>query len=229
MPQIANQLTDRRLEHLLGPERLAVCVQACDDSFARGIELYRWNAAISAALWQPLSHLEVAMRNAMATCLADRHRGIGRPGSWLDDPEAELDGRLRTHVAQARRRIRQRRKRVSDAQTISELSFGFWRYLVTRRHTGLWPDLASVFAHAPDRRRETVEDPLARLHELRNRIAHHQRVWNRDLVARYDDLLLAATYLDPRLSAWIAESSRVPEALRARPAGVRMPAWVHAG
>jgi hypothetical protein len=217
MSHIATQLSDRRIEHLLGSERLAVCVQACDDSFERGVGLYRWNAAISAALWQPLGHLEVAVRNAMAACLVDRHRRTGCAGSWLDDPGGTLDRRLRTHIALARRRVHQKGKRASDAQTISELGFGFWRYLLTRRHTALWPDLASAFAHAPDRRRETVEAPIGRLHELRNRIAHHQPIWNHDLAYRHDDLLLVAAFLDPGLPAWIEGDSPVADVLAARP------------
>ncbi|HKG39137.1 MAG TPA: hypothetical protein VKB25_09135 [Conexibacter sp.] len=64
-----------------------------------------------------------------------------------------------------------------------------------------------------------MEDPVARLHELRNRIAHHQRIWNRDLTARYSDVLLVAGYLDADLPAWIARSCAVPATLRARPCG----------
>lgn len=113
--------------------------------------------------------------------------------------------------------MRRKGKRPSESQTISELGFGFWRFLITRRHTALWPDLASAFPGAPDRRRETVEEPVARLHELRNRIAHHQRIWNRDLAARYADVLLVAGYLDAGLPAWIARSCAVPALVRVRP------------
>lgn len=124
---------------------------------------------------------------------------------------------MRAHVVTARRRVRRTGKRADDDRTISELGFGFWRYLVTRRRTSLWPDLASAFPGAPDRRRETVEEPIARLHDLRNRIAHHQRVWNRDLAARHADLLLVAGYLDADLPAWIAHGCTVPALVRGRP------------
>ncbi len=206
-----------RLELLLSRERLSTYVAQCSGAFAPAIDLYRWNAEVSAALWQPLGHLEVALRNTVSGCLTARHRRLALPGSWLDDEGRALDRRARADIAKARRRVRQKGKRVSDAQTVSELSFGFGRYLVTRRHTALWPDLASAFAHAPDRRRATVEDPLARLHDLRNRIAHHQRIWNRDLVARYEDLLLVAAFLDPGLPTWIAATSCVPRVLAGRP------------
>ncbi|MBS1868255.1 MAG: Abi family protein [Actinobacteria bacterium] len=207
---------DDRLLSLISRERIGGYV-AQRGSVHAAIELYRWNAAVSAAFWPALGHVEVALRIALSDVLAARHERAGRAGSWLDDPDSELDARMRRHVAAARRRLLQRGKRPSEGQTISELGFGFWRFLITRRNTTLWPDLASAFPGAPDRRRKTVEDPVARLHELRNRIAHHQRVWNRDLAARYADVLLVAGYLDADLPAWIAHDCRVPALLRERP------------
>jgi hypothetical protein len=211
-------ISDERLARLLSADRLSSYLDH-GGAFARAIELYRWNAAVAAAFWPSLGHVEVALRNAMSESLAARHRRLDRPGSWLDDSATELDARMRSHIATARRRVAQRGKPMSEGQTISELGFGFWRYLVTRRRTTLWPDLASAFPGAPDRRRETVEDPVARLHELRNRIAHHQRIWNRDLAARYADLLLVAGYLDVDLPAWILRACPVPALVRAKPRG----------
>ena len=117
-------------------------------------------------------------------------------------------------VAAARARVRQKRKRVTPGQTISEMSFGFWRFLIARRHTNLWPDLVGAFPNSPDRRRETVEEPIARLHDFRNRLAHHQRIWNRLPGARYADLMLVAGFIDAELPAWIERTSAVPALLR---------------
>lgn len=179
--------------------------------------MYRWNSAITAAFWEPIGHLEVALRNTLDRRLAARHRRLGRPGPWLDDPEQELSSRARLDIASACDRVRQKGKRASDGQTISELSFGFWRFLITKKLTGLWPDLAGGFSHAPDRQRGTVESPLARLHVFRNRLAHHQRVWSHAPEERYEDLLVLAGYIDPDLPAWIAATSNVPRILGARP------------
>jgi hypothetical protein len=215
-PTPTSQLSDARLLELLSAERLSTYVARCNGDLDAALRLYAWNAAVSAGFWEPLGHLEVALRNTMSAVLAERHRRNGLVGSWLDDTDRSLDGRARADIAIARR-VRRKGKRQSDSQTISELGFGFWRFLITRRHTALWPDLASAFPGAPDRRRETVEDPVARLHELRNRIAHHQRVWNRDLAAAYADVLLVAGYLDVALPAWIAQGRGIPTLLDARP------------
>ncbi|MHB2000164.1 MAG: hypothetical protein ACYCSI_08260 [Solirubrobacteraceae bacterium] len=179
--------------------------------------MYRWNSAITAAFWEPIGHLEVALRNTLANRLQERHHRLERSGSWLDDPVGELSGRARQDIAGARDRVRQKGKRASDGQTISELSFGFWRFLITKKLTRLWPDLASGFPHAPDRRRETIEAPLARLHVFRNRLAHHQRVWSHAPEERYQDLLALASFIDPALPAWIEATSKVHSTLDAKP------------
>jgi hypothetical protein len=155
------------------------------------------------------------MRNTLDERLAVRHRRLERSSSWLDDPAQELSSRARLDIASAR--VRQKGKRASDGQTISELSFGFWRFLITKKLTRLWPDLATGFPHAPDRQLGTVEGPLARLHVFRNRLAHHQRVWSHAPGERYQDLLALAGYIDPALPSWIAATSGVPHTLSARP------------
>lgn len=160
-------ISNDRLACLLSRERLGAYIAHGGD-FNAGVGLYRWNATVSAAVWSSLGHVEVALRNAMSDSLVARHTHLGREGSWLDDPAYELDARMRARIAAARRRVVQRGKCPTDGQTISELGFGFWRFLITRRRTAQWPDLAAAFPNAPDRRRETVEEPVARLHELRN-------------------------------------------------------------
>jgi len=217
MPSPPAQPSRSDLERLFSAERLSTYIAHCGGDFAAAVEMYRWNAAITAAFWEPIGHLEVALRNSLDDRLAVRHRRLGRSGSWLDDPAGELSGRARLDIAAARDRVRQKGKRASDGQTISELSFGFWRFLITRKLTGLWPDLASGFPRAPDRRRETVEAPVSRLHVFRNRLAHHQRVWSHAPEERYEDLLTLAGYIDPALPAWIESTSKVQGTLAARP------------
>jgi len=203
-----------RLERLFGLERLQPYVAHCGDDLPAAMEMYQWNGAVAAAFWGPIGHLEVALRNTVARQLASRHLRLGRALTWLDDPCRELSPRAREVIAMARRRVRQKGKPMTEGQMISELSFGFWRFLFARRSTGLWPDLTAGFPNAPDRRRETVEEPIARLHDFRNRLAHHQRIWNRLPGARYADLMLVAGFIDAELPAWIERTSAVPALLR---------------
>jgi hypothetical protein len=173
---------------------------------------------LSGAFWETLGHVEVLLRNALSEQRATRQRRRGRGGSWLFDPATSLDQRGRDDIVKARRRVQTKGKTPTDGQIISELGFGFWRFLVARRYQAtLWPDLASGFPHAPNRARRTVEDPIVRLHEFRNRVAHHERIWSESVEDRYRDCLLLAGLIDRYLRDWISATSRVPDLLRRRP------------
>lgn len=110
--------------------------------------------------------------------MSARHTAHGRSSHWVFDDACELgrdaDGphRLRQpykDIAEAIRRVRRIQKPMSAGQIISEVSFGFWHQLVSRRQMFLWPDLAGAFPHAPNRDQSTIQHPVARLREFRNR------------------------------------------------------------
>ena len=197
------QMTQGRFESLFSAERLSTYLSHCDGNFDAAVRLYRRNAADAAAFWRPVGHLEVAIRNALSNQIARRHNRLGRSETWLDDPDRELTTRARAVIQAARTRVNTKGKQASYSQTISELSFGFWRFLIAKRSTAIWPDLASAFPNAPDRKLETVEAPVSRIYEFRNRLAHHEPIWNRDPQSRYDDVMMCASYIDSALPEWI--------------------------
>lgn len=198
---------------LFSQPRMQGYLDACGGDPAAALALYSWNTQISGAFWETLSHLEVVLRNVLASRLAERHAAAGRPGSWLDDPARELDGLARKDIAKARQRVRAKGKPDSDGQTLSELGFGFWRFLLAKRYTALWPALAGGFPHAPDRARTTIERPVINLHGFRNRLAHHERVWNQPLKDRYDDIMVLLGYIDSDLVDWVTGGCRVATVL----------------
>jgi hypothetical protein len=201
----------------LSPERLQGYLAVCDGNLDRALELYLWNSTVSAAISESLGHLEIGVRNALSRQLTLRHNNLGRSGTWLDDPADELTLRARTDILDARSRVAGKGKSLTHPQIVSELSFGFWRYLISKRNLKLWPDLAGGFPNAPNRSLKTVEDPLIRLLDLRNRIAHHQRIWNLHLEARIRDLEDLLGYIDADFRDWVLLHSRVPSQLAARP------------
>lgn len=203
----------------LSAERLSTYVQACGGEQAAAIELYVWNTRVGGAFWETLGLVEVVLRNALDARLKVRHARLQRGGDWLDDPAGELHQHARADIATARRRVRTKRKQLRHGQVIAELPFGFWRFLLARQYAStLWPDLASAFPHAPNRSLRTVENPVARLHEFRNRLAHHEPVHAYPLDERHNDLLTVVGYTDPLVADWIAGQSRVLNVLAQRPA-----------
>lgn len=202
----------------LSTERLGTYMRQCNGDLVDALRLYAWNNSVAGAFWESLAHFEIILRNVLDERMAGRHRNLGRPGDWLDDPAQELSWRAREKVADAKECVRRKRKPMCHGQIVSELPFGFWRFLLSRQHhTTLWPDLAVAFPYAPNRSIRTVEVPVTRLHDVRNRIAHHERIWTMSLEDRYRDLLLVLGFVDPDVRDWVDGSSRVPRVLAARP------------
>ncbi|WP_129664692.1 Abi family protein [Phytoactinopolyspora endophytica] len=206
------------LYRCLSPRRLHGYLASCQGEAIDAIALYEWNSQISGAMWESLGHVEVALRNSVADQLELRHGRLSRDGSWLDDPAQELEAKRRNDIARARERIWRNNKEPSDGQTISELPFGFWRFLLAKRYaTTLWPDLADGFPYAPGRSRTTIEQPVQQLHRLRNGIAHRQRIWTEPLNDRWDDICELLGYIDPALRRWVIFNSRVPSVMSTWP------------
>lgn len=203
---------------LLSTPRFAPYLAFCSSKDTAALALYRWNGQVAAAFFESLGHLEVMLRNAMDTQLVVRQSRAGSRAEWYDDPAVPLSERARTDIRLARQRAQRRVAAAPRGKIIAELGFGFWRYLLARQYrASLWPDLAGAFPHAPTRSLSAIEDPVRRLHALRNRIAHHEPVWQLPLEDRHDDLTRVLSYIDPVASDWVGEGSRIDKILFSRP------------
>jgi hypothetical protein len=60
------RLPPQDLECLFSAEWLSTYIDHCDGDFAAAVEMYRWNSAITAAFWEPIGHLEVALKHWIA-------------------------------------------------------------------------------------------------------------------------------------------------------------------
>lgn len=215
---VIDPVTAVALQAAITPERLSSYLAECGGDLPAALELYRWNGEMAGALWETLGHVEVLLRNTLCARMDLRQRRSGRPASWLADAASGLDQRARDDIAVARARVKAKGKRASDGQIISELGFGFWRFLLARRYqSSLWPDLAGGFPNAPTRRLSVVENPMVRLHAFRNRLAHQQRIWSEPIEDRYDDCILLSGFVDASVATWIDASSSVSTVFAARP------------
>ena len=191
-----------------------------DADIVSAIALLEWNARASAAVFETLGMLELIVRNAMNAALmtwAEAHSAE----HWLD--LVELDQPMRVTVARAKKTAMAGERKSNPEDLAWHLPFGFWRYLVLpRRHTSLWvPALHGAFplgnVDLTKRRQETARD-LELLVRLRNRVAHHDPIFRRELLLDYEVALRLARSIDPVAGEWIKQASRVPEIVRARPA-----------
>jgi hypothetical protein len=106
-----------------------------------------------------------------------------------------------------------------QGKVIAELTFGFWRYVLAAPYQStLWARaLRHAFPNLNPARRATVYQLVDRLNSVRNRVAHHEPIHHLNIAARHQEVLLAASWIDPAAAAWIAATSRVTTVLEMRP------------
>jgi hypothetical protein len=197
----------------LSPARLRLYEEAAGHDLAGAMDLYLWNLDLSAAFYGVLQGVEIFLRNALSEQMERLHLGRGYEATWFDDPFRLLDDRRRTDIDLARFRLHRDGHPATQDRLITEVPFGFWRFLLSTRHEhSLWiPALRNAFPHLPDGgRRRYVADRVARLHVLRNRIAHHEPVYRRRLVLDMEDAIDVVAAICPTAATWLEINSWAP-------------------
>ncbi|MGL5829515.1 MAG: hypothetical protein ACRC0L_08100 [Angustibacter sp.] len=188
---------------------------------SEALRLYRCSMALNGAFLEDLGLVEVVLRNTVDHCLQTWHEGRFDDGTWLDDSGNVLGFHRRRDIASARRRLIEQKGKVpassSRHEILTELSFGFWRFLFTKAfEKSLWtPVLRHGFPHLRPARRSFIGHRLDRLTRLRNRVAHHEPTFNNQPWERHADMLEVLGAICPHTRHWVAENSRVPQALAA--------------
>lgn len=209
---------------------------------ARALRLYEFNNALSTAAWSTIADVEVIVRNIIADSITDLHSTV-RPSAarWYDGPSWFTHGQWFAHkttkkIAEAMRRSGDRGisdpQRAPAGRVIAELDLGFWRYLLTSRyeHT-LWnPAIRSQFPAlsrlSGSDSRKLVYHRIEQLNHLRNRIAHHEPIYEPFTIPNTApvnaiDVLDSATELvswnNPNVALWIQDRETYTATMTQRP------------
>ncbi|MCL2788989.1 MAG: hypothetical protein FWD59_10965 [Micrococcales bacterium] len=197
----------------LTPDRLDSYVAACGGDMERAVRLYTWNAAVSSALWGGFHVVEVTLRN---TIHAQLETYVGRADWWNGTTELrEFEVR---RLSEAIASVRQDKGPLATpGHVVAKLGFGFWTAMLANRyHQLLWaPALQFGFPHLTLQRRDLHRD-LERMRRLRNRVAHHEPVFARDLAEDHAKVLSALDAISPAVARWVENDSRLPSVLAAR-------------
>ena len=214
--------TRSALVRSIGDERLRGYVAACGGHELRGLDLYLWNGRVSAAVFEDIGFVEVAMRNACHEQLSRWHADLGHRSPWYFSPE--LLPRHMQDVGIARGRVAQGRKPETEGRVVAQMTFGFWRLLHSKRYEATLWQWALRHVYPPGTARSAVHGRLDRINTLRNRIAHHEPVHGPvlgnaglGLEGIHAELLEIARLIDPVVGAWIVSMSRVARLLSERP------------
>lgn len=196
------------------------------------LDIYEWNSEIAAAFLRDLGHLEIAVRNAYDRALLAHPLLVG--DEWLTAASSHVllpphmandrhgnpqdkNATPRANIQAARRSTGFDTGGVPRGKAVAELMFGFWSYLTDDLHEKtLWvPSLHAAFVPGADRAR--LHAALSALREFRNRVAHHESVFDRRPEDHRRYIVYVARQLSPELHDHIVQHSRLPVVLEARP------------
>jgi len=202
---------DRTLISAITEERFAKYVERCTGDRTAALRLYTWNTAASAAFYGPLQAVEVTLRNAVNQKLG---RALGQ--RWFERSPLMRANELRM-ANEAINTLKTRGTEPTPGRVVAELSLGFWTGLFANAYDqNLWRQHLHLIV-TPRRRRPDLFDDLDRLRTLRNRIAHHEPIHQRDLKADNDRVVRVLTGFNVAMMAWVSHHSRIPAVLGTRP------------
>lgn len=185
-----------------------------DDAF----RLYLWNCTLCEAFYLPMHFAEIAVRNAIHNHLINRFTV-----NWFDNRAliGNLDPKRQDEFKEL---LDSKRQRHGDQMTchhlVSELSFGFWQHLLTKRFGRvIWaPGVRCAFPHLPNAMdRQQVYDRIEVVRKWRNRIAHHKPIFDRGPTAKFQEITQLIHWVCHDVAGWVTAASTVTEAVQLRP------------
>jgi hypothetical protein len=172
---------------------------------------YFWDIALAEALLPVLHGVELSLRNSLHHHLSIRYDnsmwfyilGVLEPGQL-----GQLSGALSQLAA--------RKTQPTDGHIVAELTFGFWVTLISDPYQRrLWqPDgyalLKDVFPQARNISRQNIHRRYNLIRrDIRNRVFHHEAVWDRpNLLQEYHGILDAIRWISPPLKQALSGMDR---------------------
>ncbi len=207
----------RDLPDIISIPRFATYLNATNNDVSTALSLYQWNLEVSAAFIVPLQVCEVATRNGVVVALekqygADWHTSQGFTQSL---PRPRYGYNPHSDFRNTSSKL-QRNQALTAGKIVAELKFAFWETMLTRRHDQrLWtPYFMDSFPHADlavsvYEARLKAHDYLEKVRKLRNRIAHHEPIFLRDIQGEYDRILDIIRWRSPVSADWVDKVQEV--------------------
>jgi hypothetical protein len=167
----------------------------------------------------PLHVCEVVIRNAVNDVLTKIY---GDRWPWERTFELTLPSRGRYNPRSDL--INARRNKATTGKVIPELKFVFWQKMFTSRHsTRIWDsELLSLFPNGTghlttDTLLSDIYDSLESIRLVRNRIAHHEHLINRNISQDYFNITKLISYRCVDSINWLHSIERLSPLLACKP------------
>jgi hypothetical protein len=190
------------LENALTAARLSPYMKAMNNDLQGALRLYELNGRVGALLFQWLGLVEVILRNALTGQLRMAS------SSMQFDPFlalwSDLAPQTRASYQSAVARLEQKRGVFSFDMLVTELPFGFWKFLLSSGYqTTLWTQyFRHSFPFLKPKDRSLVYAAVQTCVSLRNLIAHHEPIFNRHLGQDLAKIQQIIGWISPEALEW---------------------------
>jgi hypothetical protein len=169
------------------------------------LENYKNNIKLSEALYPSIQKLEVVFRNQLETVLI-----LGYGQHWFQSAQflQILDSYGRNKLNTTIRNLQKLTKNITSGAVVAEMTFGFWTSLVSKPYDQtIWRKYQqNLFPHATATQRDVkqIRQDLDTIRKLRNRIAHHEPIWqDKNLLLKHQSILQLLGWMNPHVTLWL--------------------------
>ena len=208
------------IPHIISEPRFATYLRHCNNDREKALRLYQWNLEISSAYVVPLHLLEVSVRNAVVEALEKVHTSNWpwTQGFVRSLPNSRQGYNPRKNLNKVA--IRQ----PTVGKVVAELNFVFWEKMFTSRHDSrIWDaHIQSSFPHASmtlnaQQIRAHIHNDIRDIRQLRNRIAHYEPIFSRNLKDDYEKIHRLVSWRCQTTSDWLDEIQTVTKLIEQKP------------
>lgn len=212
--------TIQAVKNTLSAARINTYVIAASNDESAALELYAWNAQVSGAFLTPLHICEVVVRNTVSETLESIYGGRW---PWSQGFERSLTNPANGY--NPRKDLQNSRGRAATTgQVISELKFVFWQKMFTARYDQrLWEqNLGRVLPNLDQAKtvgqlRGEIYDELEQIRKLRNRIAHHEPIFTRNLEDDFQKIVKLVEFRCQVTASWMVSNQQALDVIKANP------------
>lgn len=189
------------IEKAISAPRLNRYLSMAGGDLERAIKLHNWNTKLGSSLHLPLQLFELLFRNKLDATLTAKYGS-----DWYNVKFNHFDPVSQNQIAAAEDQLVNQGRPLNPPCVIAQFSFGFWLNMLTKKNeTQFWvAALHSSFPNAPrpiDRR--YTHDNVDKIRVLRNRIAHHEPIYQRNVQQDLTHVVVVARWMCPATAGWI--------------------------
>lgn len=217
MPFTPDELHE--LPDIFSAPRFATYLAEKNAHRVEALELYKWNLDVSCAFFAPLQVCEVSIRNAISEAIE-----LTYGANWPFEQSFEIALPNPSRAYSPRGNLLQHRNEPTAGKIIAELKFVFWERMFTRRHDStIWNHHLRTVLPNMDAGKTVQElrgeafNTLKDIRDLRNRIAHHEPIFRRNIQAEYDRIKKVVGWRSTVAADWLDKVENVTAHIATKP------------